>query len=352
MAGTTGPGTTGRGGSAAAPTSTVDYVERALPGLRPFVQAIGQVLSSPDAASGATVAEERERSNRAVADGLCALMEPAPPVDAEVDHLVAVDGGEITVRVYSPSGPGPFPAYVYFHGGGFWMGSIAHVDGACRQVVRDAGCVVASVGYRLAPEHRFPTAVHDGVAALAWVVDHADRLAVDARRVAVGGASAGGNLAAVVAREARDRGGPALVAQVLELPVTDLTMSQPSVARFADAPLFGRGDYERCIDRYLPAGADPSHPGASPLCAPDLSGLAPALVMTAELDLLRDEGEAYARRMADAGVDVELHRWDGQLHGTQTLSQLIPVEAARYRATLAGFLRARFTERGAEGGPS
>jgi acetyl esterase len=114
------------------------------------------------------------------------------------------------------------------------------------------------------------------------------------------------------------------------------------VDQLADAPLFGRRAYEQCVSRYLPVGVDPADPDASPLRAPDLSGLPAALVMTAELDLLRDEGEAYARRLADAGVDVELRRWEGQLHGTQTFAALIPVEAARYRATLADFLRSRF----------
>jgi acetyl esterase len=326
-----------------AAATTVDYVAAALPGLRPFVRAVDQALSGADRPP-ATIAEERERSNRSVADVLIGLMEPSPPLDAEVDHLAEVDGGQITVRTYSPSGRGPFPAYVFFHGGGFWMGAIDHFDGACRQVVRDVGCVVASVGYRLAPEHPFPTPVEDCIAGLDWVVDHADLVDIDVGRVAVGGASAGGNLAAVVARAARDRGGPPLVGQVLELPVTDLTMSQPSVDRLADTPLFGRRDYERCISHYLPAGADPADPDASPLWAPDLSGMPAALVMTAELDLLRDEGEAYGRRLADAGVDVAIHHWEGQLHGTQTLARLIPVEAASYRATVTDFLRSRFTD--------
>ena len=181
-----------------------------------------------------------------------ALSEPGPDVAQIDDRVIPVDGGEITVRVYTPDGDGPFPAHVYFHGGGFWLGDLDFSDGTCRELCDGAKCVVVSVDYRLAPEHTYPTAPEDSYAALLWTVAHADELGIDTTRVSVGGASAGGNLAAVVALMARDRSGPPLVAQVLEIPVTDLTMSQPSVVENGEGYLLTRdrhGDVPRLLSR-------------------------------------------------------------------------------------------------------
>jgi acetyl esterase len=252
---------------------------------------------------------------------------------------VPVDGGEIAVRVYEPGGDGPFPCHVYFHGGGFWLGNLEMSDASCRATAVDAGCVVASVDYRLAPEATFPVPAEDCFTALRWVVDHAAELHVDAGRVSVGGASAGGNLAAVVALMARDRGGPDLVLQVLEIPVTDLTMSQESVRSNGVGYLLTTTSIEQYTSYYLADPADATNPYASPLLAPDLTNLPPAVVMTAELDPLRDEGEAYARRLAEAGVPVEATRWDGQFHGSQTMGKLIPDEVAAYHAAIVAALR-------------
>jgi len=277
-------------------------------------------------------APEGERSvseKRAIAHGMMqtafvALSEPGPEVAAVADHTVPVDGGEITVRVYTPEGSGPFPAHVYFHGGGFWLGDLDFCDITGRELCAGAGCVVVSVDYRLAPEFPFPTPVEDAYTALLWTAAHAQELGIDPARVSVGGASAGGNLAAVVAMMARDRGGPPLVLQVLDIPVTDITMSCASITENGEGYLLTRGAIAQYCDYYLADPADAKNPYASPLLADDLSGLPPAVVMTAEFDPLRDEGEQYAQRLADAGVPVYAKRWDGHLHGSLSMTALVP----------------------------
>ncbi|MHB8463348.1 MAG: alpha/beta hydrolase [Acidimicrobiales bacterium] len=205
-----------------------------------------------------------------------------------------------------------------------------------------AGCIVASVEYRLAPDHPFPTEPEDCYRALYWLVEHADTLGIDPTRISVGGASSGGNLAAVVALMARDRGGPPLVAQILEVPVIDLTLSQPSIEENGDGYLLTRAAIEQSYRYYLTDPADATNPYASPIFAHDLAGLPPALIMTCEFDPLRDEGEAYARRLADAGVPTTLRRWDGQIHGSHVLDKLLPAEATQARQMIIAALRAAY----------
>ena len=262
-----------------------------LPGLQVLLDAVN---ASPPPAEGLTVAEARDNAHAMMAMSFGATQADGPPMDDVHDHQVAVADGEITVRVYRPEGDGPFPCHVYFHGGGFWLGNLDMSDASCRATAIDAGCVVASVDYRLAPEAQFPVPAEDCFTALTWVVDHAADLGIDTSRVSVGGGSAGGNLAAVVSLMARDRGGPPLVLQVLEIPVTDLTMSQPSVRDNGVGYLLTTRSIEQYTAYYLEDPADAMHPYASPLLADDLTGLPPAVVMTAEFDPLRDEGEAYA----------------------------------------------------------
>jgi acetyl esterase len=257
------------------------------------------------------------------------------------DHRVEVDGGQLTVRTYRPPGGERLPAHLLAHGGAFWSGSLDQVDGLARHYVRSAGCVVASVDYRLAPEHPWPAAPEDCYAALRWLVRDAEALGVDATRVSVGGVSVGGCLAAVVALMARDRGGPPLVFQLLEVPVTDLTMSQPSITRFARGYLLTRDAIIEGYDYYLPDVARRTEPYASPLLAQDLSDLPPAFVLTSEYDPLRDEGEEYARRLRAAGVAVTAVRANGHAHSTTHSSRLIR-SARRYQELTAAALRAAY----------
>lgn len=243
---------------------------------------------------------------------------------ASEDHGVAVQGGQVTIRLYTPDAAGPYPAFVHFHGGGFVFGSIDSVVNAakCAYICRHAACAVVTVEYRLAPEHTFPTAAEDCYAALRFVAENAEQLGIDASRLAVGGESAGGNLAAVVALMARDRGGPALRLQLLEVPVADISRGagdQPSVEQFGEGYGLSRKDMAFFNAQYLGEHHDVQDPYGSPLHARDLTGLAPATVMTAEYDVLRDSGEAYAQRLKQAGVPVDAVRMLGHTHGSPVL---------------------------------
>jgi acetyl esterase len=264
--------------------------------------------------------------------------------DADVrDHTLAGPGGEIAVRRYRPrDAHGTLGGFVWFHGGGFVIGSIAEHDHLCRQFAVSSGCAVFSVEYRLAPEHKFPAAVDDAYAAARWVHASAAEHGVDPARIAVGGDSAGGNLATVVAALARQRGGPPLVLQVLIYPVTDLrSLDTPSYHENAQGYLLTRADMLWFRDQYLSSPEQRALPLVSPLASTELGGLPRALVITAEYDPLRDEGEAYARALQAAGVPVTLERYDGMIH---TFTALYPLIAGG-RASIdlvASELRAAF----------
>jgi acetyl esterase len=240
---------------------------------------------------------------------------PRPDVAAVKDLEVPGPAGGIPVRVYRPSEESDLPVLVYLHGGGWAICSIETHDVTCRELANGAGCVVVSVEYRLAPEHRFPAAVEDCYAALGWVAGHAASLGGDPARLAVGGDSAGGNLAAVVALLARERGGPRLCHQLLVYPITDHAFDTTSYRENAEGPLLTRETMRGFWGLYLAREEDGRNPLASPLRAPDLAGLPSAHVITAEYDPLRDEGEAYAKRLAAAGVPVVQRRYDGMIHG-------------------------------------
>lgn len=266
------------------------------------------------------------------------------PVASVCDHRVSVDDTEITVRIFVPEGIGPHPLFVHFHGGGFVFGSVNSVvnDAKCSHLCSAAECAVATVGYRLAPEYRFPTAAEDCYAALQFLVDNAEELGIDPQRVAVGGESAGGNLAAAVALMARDRGGPGLVLQVLEVPVTDIRAAAgtyPSAGEFANGYGLDQTDMDYYAQEYLARSEDATSPYASPLAAEDLTGLPPAHVMTAEYDVLRDSGEAYARKLQEAGVQVTLVRMPGQTHGSPVLWSTWEPAAAWMDAVVAALTR-------------
>ncbi len=244
-----------------------------------------------------------------------ALVPDERPDVADVRDLqIPGPGGRIAMRLYTPAGEAPFPVLVYFHGGGWVIGNLDSHDGLCRGLANAAGCVIASVDYRLAPEHKFPAAAEDAYAATAWVAKNLVSLGGAGRRLAVGGDSAGGNLAAVTALMARDRGGPAIAFQLLIYPVTNYAFDTPSYRQNAEGYLLTREAMIWCWQHYLSGDGDGTNPYVSPLQAADLRGLPPALVITAEYDPLRDEGEAYAQRLREAGVPTTCTRYPGTIH--------------------------------------
>ncbi len=232
------------------------------------------------------------------------------------DRRIPGPEGELPVRVYRRFGSeAEPPAIVYFHGGGWVVGDLDSHDGTCRLIADETGCVVVAVDYRLAPEHPFPAPVEDSLAAYRWVRTHAAELSIDGGRVGVMGDSAGGNLAAVVAQATRGADVAPPQAQCLVYPATDAWFSQPSHELFADGFFLTRADMEWFRGHYVPDRADWDSPLVSPLRQTDLAGVAPAVVVTAGFDPLRDEGRAYAAAMADAGVPVRARCYDDMVHG-------------------------------------
>lgn len=268
---------------------------------------------------------------------------PLPPIGAVHDRTIPGPGGDIPVRVYTPDGDGPFPLLVWFHGGGWVIGSLDENDAACRTLARLTPAIVMSVDYRLAPEHRFPAAADDAFTAVRWAAEHGAALGADPRRVAVAGESAGGNLAAVCALRARDGGGPPLALQLLVSPVVGHPGDgRASYREYAEGFFMSAASMDVFIELYPRSAADLSDPYLLPLKADDLAGLAPALVITAECEVLRDEGEEYAARLQAAGVPCELVRYDGQIHGFfGLLDEHIGVSTEAH-ARAAGALRAAF----------
>ncbi|WP_298964919.1 alpha/beta hydrolase [uncultured Methylobacterium sp.] len=273
--------------------------------------------------------------------GLAALARfggPPAAVAAVSEETCPGPGGPVGLRLYRPlDAAEPGPGLVYLHGGGFVAGDLDSHDGLCRTLAAGAGCRVVSVAYRLAPEHPFPAAPEDAVAAFAHVAGEAGRLGLDPARLAVGGDSAGANLAALLCLEARDRGGPAVAAQLLLCPVLDAAGEGGSRETFAEGHGLDRATLARDLAAY--AGAlDPHDPRLSPLRAASLAGLPPALIHTAEYDMVRDDGDAYAHRLAAAGVPVRHTCHPGLIHDFYSLGGLIPVAAAALRG-IAGELR-------------
>jgi acetyl esterase len=230
--------------------------------------------------------------------------------------------------VYQPEGDAPLPVLVFFHGGGWVIGDVESYDATCRQLANTSGCVLVSVEYRRAPEHKYPAAADDAYAATVYVAAHADEFGGDASRLAVGGDSAGGNLAAVVAQMARDRGGPAIAFQLMVYPVTDYSFETASYSENAEGYLLTTEAMRWFWGHYLSTADDGKQPYASPLRAADLRNLPPAHIVTAEFDPLRDEGEAYAAALAKAGVKATFHRYDGMIHGFFQWSPMIPQSRA------------------------
>jgi acetyl esterase/lipase len=265
---------------------------------------------------------------------------PAQPVARVQDRELDTNAGRLWARCYAPrTDADPLPVLAYLHGGGWvFMGIDTH-DRICRRLANATGALVVSIDYRLAPEHRFPAALDDCEAAVAWLVEHAGELGGDPSRLAVAGDSAGGNLAAAVALRARVAG-PPLAAQVLVYPVTDAGQDTGSYRDFATGYLLTAEDMAFFWECYLGPDGDPRDAFAAPLQAADLSGLPPALVLTGEYDPLRDEGEAYAHRLDGFDVPVELHRYEGVTHGFLGMDALVPA-ADDATARIAAFLGPR-----------
>lgn len=291
----------------------------------PVTPEVQSILDFIAAAQG-TPSEELDPEEMRAAYAALGAVESRPEVAAVTDHLVPGPGGDVPVRVYVPTdASGPRPVLVYFHGGGWVIGSVETHDGTARAIAAGSGVTVVSVDYRLAPEHPFPAAIDDSLAAVRWVVDNAADLGVDPTRLALGGDSAGGNLAAIAAQELNTSGGHDVRFQLLIYPVTDGTLAHPSIDENAEGYFLTKATMTWFWQQYVGDG-DWTGPRVSPVHAPHdvLAASPPALVITAEYDPLRDEGESYAARLADAGVEVTATRYDGMIHGFFGMRDLVP----------------------------
>ena len=287
--------------------------------LHPAAKLILEQMEVSGAPAMSTLTPEEARISTDIS-----MLAGVPEEVAKVEEtLIPGPAGEIPVRIYTPEGQGPFPALVYYHGGGWVIGNLDVVDVPCRQLANRTGCIVISVDYRLAPEHPFPAPAEDAYAAVEWVAENGDSICVDSSRIAVAGDSAGGNLAAVVCLMAKDKEGPKISYQILFYPVTEHSYDTISYHENAEGYFLTKDSMVWFWNHYLQEESG-EHPYASPLRAKDVSGLPPALVVTAEYDPLRDEGEAYAKKLFDAGVGVTLKRYEGLIHGFVWMSGVLP----------------------------
>jgi acetyl esterase len=289
--------------------------------------ATGMFLQQMAEAGGKPLHESTPEEARALGPAMAAANGPGPEMARIEEHSIPVEGGSIPLRVLVPI-DSPAGVFVYYHGGGWVLGNIDEYDTLGRKLAERTSCAVVMVDYRLAPEHRYPVAVDDSYAALEWVGAHLSDIAgrTDIPLI-VGGDSAGGNITAVMAQRARDRGGPPIALQVLVYPVTDADFERPSYTDPENQLLLSRDGMIWFWDHYCPDPSRRTEPDASPLHASDLSGLPPALVLTAEHDPLRDEGEEYAHRLEAAGVPVQFRRIEGQMHAFFQLLMLPGSEA-------------------------
>jgi acetyl esterase len=318
----------------------------------PQVQAIRDRLDAANIPNLYTlpIEQAREQDIR----GIRATGGTPEPVAEVRDFTIPGEAGEIAARLYRPSADGPagdqaqgqlpdqfpdqapgqaLPALVYFFGGGWALGVLDTADAVARMIANRAGCACITVSYRLAPENKFPAAVHDCYAGAAWVADHAEELGLDPARIAVGGDSSGGNLTAAVTLLAKEKGTPGFAHQLLVYPNTDAQADTASMREVTDEHFFNKNAIAWYWGMYLTSPEDGLSPLASPMRAPDLSGLPSATVITAELDPLRDEAEEYGRRLAEAGVPTEIIRYDGMMHGFFTMVGIL--DSAREAVELA-----------------
>jgi acetyl esterase len=267
------------------------------------------------AAGGAPPIEQLPLADaRAVRSEMIEAGGPEQPVAEVRNRSVPGPDGPIRIRVYRPVRNETLPALIFFHGGGFVICNLDTHDRQCRALANASGCAVISVDYRLAPENKYPAAVNDAYAATQFIAEHPAEFGIDPNRIAVGGDSAGGNLATVVALLSRERGGPRLKFQLLIYPVVDFYDQSPSMQQYSQGYFLTREGMDWFTNSYLPSREAGLEPSASPMNATDLSALPPAMVITAECDPLRDQGEEYARKLQGAGVPVELKRYEGMIH--------------------------------------
>jgi acetyl esterase len=288
--------------------------------LVPELATIMAVIPPLPVVSPETVAAIRQRVNEASA------RQPRPEIHAVADRTVPGPAGDIAVRVYRPSAVENVPVLVFAHGGGWSICGIETHEGICREIANRSGCLVVSVEYRLAPEHVFPAAAEDFYAAACWVAEHAEEIGGDPARVAVGGDSAGANLAAVAGLMARDRSGPRFAFQLLAYPGLDALSERPSATENGEAPMLNRASSQSMWRAYA-ADTDLRHPYLSPIYAEDLTGLPPALIVTTQYDMGRDDAHAYAELVTKAGGTIEVLEVKGAVHGFLSYYAQVPVSS-------------------------
>ena len=289
----------------------------------PLAPAARTIIDQLESGGGPALWEMSPDEARALSAVMGAMDEP-PEVAKVEDRVIPGPAGDLPVRIYTPDAPAPRPVIAFFHGGGFVICSVDTHDGLARRLANATGAVVVSVEYRLAPEARCPAAAEDCYTATLWTHEHAAELGADAGRLIVAGDSAGGNLAAVVALMASERSTPPISGQVLVYPVIDAACDAPSYTENGEGYFLEATGMRWFWDHYLGSDGDGTHHHASPIRASDLSGLPPAVVITAEFDPLRDEGEAYADALEAAGVPVVARRYDGMVHGFVSMPMLFP----------------------------
>ena len=310
--------------------------------LHPQVQAVMDAMARMNLAPPHTMPVDQARAQFMRSRGV--YLAPPQSVASVADRALPGPGGDLPVRVYRPAGSEPaalLPALVFFHGGGWVFGNLDSHDPLCRELCNLAGCAVVSVAYRVAPESKFPAAVDDAIAAIRYVAGHGKELGIDSAKLATGGDSAGGTLAAAAALTFRDQGGPRLRLQALIYPVTDMTLDSPAYARIPTGYTLPRERMLFFREAYLRGPEDIADWRASPLKARDLSNLPPALVLTAAQDPLVDEGKAYADRLAAAGVPVKYSCYEGMVHGFLSMAGAIDAGHAGI-AEVAGALKRAF----------
>jgi acetyl esterase len=309
----------------------------------PLAPAARTMIDQLEAGGGPALWEMSPDDARSLSAVMGAMDQP-PEVAKVEDRVIPGPAGDLPVRIYTPDAPAPRPVIAFFHGGGFVICSVETHDGLARRLANALGAVVVSVEYRLAPEARWPAAAEECYAATQWVHEHAADLDADPARLIVAGDSAGGNLAAVVSLMAREQGGPPITSQVLVYPVIDAACDAPSYTENAEGYFLTAPGMHWFWAHYLGPDGDGAHQNASPIRAGDLSGLPPTVVITAEFDPLRDEGEAYAEALQAAGVPVVARRYDGMIHGFVSMPMLFP-EADDAVARIADAVQESFASR-------